>query len=154
MNLLANALTAPVAPKVEIWFEFYRTSLKEALKAGATRPERIFSSSDERWGVIEDLSKKAPIYGALIVGSVKRDGENFVEGSLDIKTHYTSHRFDRAREKMRLFETDGRWGTTQYADAMREAEDAKKQGIELNQRLTVAMETLANNLSDKRGVGK
>lgn len=151
---MPQAPTAPVAPKVEIWFEFYRTSLKDALKSGVTRPERIFSSDDERWSAIEELSKKSPIYGALIVGSVKRDGENFVEGTLDVKTHYTSQRYDKAREKMRLFETDGRWGTTQYADAMREAEDAKKQGIELNQRLTVAMETLASNLSNQRGASK
>jgi len=151
---LANAPAASAAPVFEAWFEFYRTSLRDALKAGLTRPERIFSSEDPRWAEIEALSAKNPIYGNLIVGTVKRDGENFTEGSLKVRDHYTSQRFDKAREKMRLFETDGRWGTTQYADAMREAEDAKKQGIELNQRLTVAMETLASNLSNQRGASK
>jgi hypothetical protein len=150
---MPQAPVAPVAPKLECWFEFHRAGLKAALKEGIRRPERIFSSDDERWALIEELSKKAPLYGNLIVGSVKRDGEDFVEGTIKIRTHLTSQRSDKAREKMRLFETDGRWGTTQYADAMREAEDAKKRGEEQSERLTKAMETLASNLS-KSGAGK
>lgn len=150
---MPQAPAAPVAPKTECWFEFYRVPLKEAFKSGMTRPERIFSSDDLRWSEIEELSKKNPIMGALIVGTVKRDGEDFIEGSLKTKDHYTSHRWDKAREKMREFETTGRWGSTQYADALREAEDAKKRGVEQSERLTKAMETLASNIS-KSGAGK
>lgn len=150
---MPNAPTTPVAQPLVCFFEFYRTSLKEALKAGRTRPERIFSSHDERWAVIEELSKKTPVLGNLIVGTVKRDGEDFVEGTLKIHTHYTSHRWDKARSKMQDFEKDGRWGSTQYADTMREAEDAKKRGIEQSERLTRAMEQLAKNLGN-REVGK
>ncbi len=150
---MAAIPAAPAAPKMETWFEFYRDGLRESLKAGLRRPERIFSSTDTRWVEIEELSKKTPLHGNLILGSVKRDGEDFVEGSLKVHTHYTSHRWDKAREKMRLFETEGRWGTTQYADVIREAEDAKRQGVEQSERLTKAMEQLASNLS-KSGAGK
>ena len=127
--------------------------MREALKAGVKRPERIFSSDDPRWAEIEALSAKNPIVGNLIVGTVKRDGEDFIEGTLKMSDHLTSQRWDKAREKMRLWETDGRWGSTQYADVMREAEDAKKRGAEQSERLTKAMEQLASNLS-KSGAGK
>ena len=152
---MPQAPAAPVAPAMSCWFECYRVPLKEALKAGATRPERLFSSDDPRWTEIEELSKKNPIFGNLIVGTVKRDGEDFIEGSLKIREHLTSQRWDKALDKMKSFETEGRWGSTQYADAMREAEDAKKRGVEQSERLTKAMEQLANNLAPKgAGVGK
>lgn len=150
---MPHAPAAPVAPKMECWFELYRQPLREALKAGLRRPERIFGSNDPRWAEIEELSKKNPLYGNLIVGTVSRVGEDFVEGTLRIHTHYTSHRWDKAREKMRLFETDGRWGATTYADTVREAEDAKQRGVDQSERLTKAMEQLAANLS-KSGGGK
>lgn len=144
---------ATVAPRRECYFEFHRVSLREALKAGAKRGERIFSSTDPRWEEIEALSKKDPIVGNLVVGTVTRVGEDFVDGSLKIDTHYTSHRWDKARSKMQDFEKGGRWGATQYADAMKEAEDAKQRGVEQSERLTKAMEQLASNLG-KSGAGK
>lgn len=144
---------APAVAPPEAWFEFHRDGLRAALKAGVKRPERIFSFEDPRWAEIEALSVKNPIHGNLIVGWVKRDGESFVEGTLKVRDHYTSQRWDKAREKMRLFETEGRWGSTRYADAVKEAEDAKRAGVEQSERLTKAMETLAANLT-KREAGK
>lgn len=142
------------APKViECWFEYHPGTLKEALKAGAKRPHRIFSSTDPRWDDETVFNEKKPKYGNLLVGTVTRVGEDFVEGSVNHKVpggcHLTSQRYDKAREKMRLFETEGKFGSTMYADAVREAEDAKKRGVEQSERLTKAMETIAANLTKR-----
>ncbi len=54
---MPTAPVAPVAPKMEIWFEAYLVPLKEALKAGARRPRRVFGSNDPLWAEIEKAAK-------------------------------------------------------------------------------------------------
>lgn len=151
---MPNAPAAPVALKPQAWFEVHLIPFREAMKTGQ-RPARIFSTDDERWAEIEALSKKTPLLGNFKIGTVERVGENFVEGTLKVTDQIVSIRWDKARDKMAQYAATGRIGETTYADALREAEDAKKRGEVTNERLTKALEQLASNLGPKAaGAGK
>lgn len=125
---------APETPTPE-WLCWYETNLDIAAEVKRGRPERIWSADDPKWAEIQ--AKKPLAVGTLIVGVVLRVGDEFVPNSLVTRMVLRAG-WEQARAKMRKWAADGRLWDTPKADALREHEDAVKQG-QIDQANTIAL---------------
>ena len=121
--MTAEATASPFVKRRECWFETNLESVRASVIRG--RPDRIFSSTDPRWEKIE--ASKVPLTGSLVVGTLIRDGENIMEGSLRVE-ELQQMLWHRARELMTKFEKDQRTFDTPLADQIREHEKAREDG--------------------------
>lgn len=123
---MPRAPAAPVAeePKEICWFEVQLRPWVEVVQSG--RPDRIWRSDDPRWAEIEK-TKQAKA-GTLIYGTCVRVGEEIVPNSVKVRASLQMQ-WHSAQEMMKKWETEGRLWDTPEADALRERESQRDQGM-------------------------